>query len=472
MSDLIRNTARQNLELLKTRQVTPLDLIDALMKRIAEVDQKVNALPTLCLEMARERARVIMELPKEDLPPWHLHGMPVAVKDLEPVAGVRTTWGSPIYADHVPETSDICVQVLEDNGALVYAKSNTPEFGAGANTFNEVFGATLNPWDTRMTCGGSSGGSAVALATGQAWLATGSDLGGSLRIPASFCSVVGLRPSPGRVAGGPPLYIFESSAVKGPMGRNIGDVALMLDAQAGRHPRDLRSLARPRRPFVDCVDNPIKPKRVAFSPDLGLGPVDPEVKEICARAAAKFQEMGCVVEEAHPDLSDALSIFHVTRAAWSGLSTETLLEEHGDKLKPELITEVEKGLRLSAKDLIRAEMARGKLYLRVADFFQKYDLLLCPAVITPPFEVEIRYLEELGGKKFDSYIDWLILTLAITVTACPAASIPAGFTQAGLPVGLQMVAASRREDRLLGAAALFEQAMGLADKVPMDPIVR
>ncbi len=470
MNDLIRKTARQILELIKKGEVSPLELIDALEERIGQVDQKVNALPTLCLDRAREAARRVMAQSKDDLPPWHLHGMPVAVKDLEPVAGVRTTWGSPIYADHVPERSDICVEMLEASGAVVYAKSNTPEFGAGANTFNEVFGATRNPWDTRMTCGGSSGGSAVALATGQAWLATGSDLGGSLRIPGSFCSIVGFRPSPGRVAAGPPAMAFEGSSVEGPMGRNIGDVALMLDAQVGMHPEDPRSLPRPRKSYLECVDNPVKPVRVAYSPDLGIARVDPEVADICSRAAARFEEMGCVVEQACPDMSDAPDIFQVIRAAWYGLKMQPLLERHRDKLKPEIIWNIEKGLSLSAPEVAKAEIARGALFQRVAAFFNTYDVLLCPAVITPPFEVEIRYLDEFRGVKFDSYIDWLVLTLAVTMTACPAVSMPAGFTKAGLPVGLQMVAASRREDILFGAAACFEEMAGLADKTPIDPI--
>jgi amidase len=472
MDQLIKNTARQNVELLKAGQVSPLELLDAVEKRITEVDSKVNALPTLCLDRARDAAKKIMQLPKDDLPPWHLHGLPLAVKDLEPVKGVRTTWGSPIYKDHVPERSAVGVEMLERSGAVVMAKSNTPEFGAGANTFNEVFGATRNPWDTRMTCGGSSGGSAVALATGQAWLATGSDLGGSLRIPASFCSVVGLRPSPGRVASGPPVHIFESTAVNGPMGRDIADVAMMLDAQIGMHPEDPRSMERPAASFLSCVDNPVKPARIAYSPNLGIAPVDAEVEAVCAKAAARFQELGCEVEEACPDLSDALDIFQGLRAALFSLKMKSLLEQHRDKLKPEVIWNIEKGLKLSWSEVAMAELARGELYQRVAKFFTKYDVLLSPAVICPPFEVEIRYLEELNGVKFKSYIDWLILTLAITMTACPAVSMPAGFTASGLPVGLQMVTASRREDLLIGAATHFEKMMGLDAKLPMDPVVR
>jgi len=468
MTDLTALTAREAVDLLKKKEVSPLELIDAAETRIAAVEPAVNALPTLCLERARRAARAIMD-DSSERPPHHLHGLPIAVKDLQPVAGVRTTWCSRIYADHVPERSDICVEILEANGAVVAAKSNTPEFGAGANTFNDVFGKTLNPWDTRMSCGGSSGGSAVALATGEIWLATGSDLGGSLRIPGSFCSIVGFRPSPGRVACGPGAMPFDTLPVNGPMGRTVGDVALMLDAWVGLHPEDPRSLPRPARPFVRAADEPVRPKRIAYSPDLGLAPVDPEVREICARAARRFEELGCTVEEAGPALHDALEIFQTLRAARFAARFAPLLEKHRELFKPEIIWNIEKGLEASGPDVARAEMAHGALYHRTAAFFRDYDLLLCPAVITPPFEVETRYLPEFMGVEFDSYIDWLILTLAITLTACPSVSVPAGFTAAGLPVGLQMVAPIRAEDELLGAAALFEEMAGLAGHTPMMP---
>ena len=274
MNDLVRMTAREAVRRLAAREVSPLELIDAAVERIAEVDGAVNALPTLAVERAREHAaRLTASGPPGDAPPGYLHGLPFAVKDLKDVAGVRSTKGSPIYAEHVPERSDFLVENIESQGGVVLAKSNTPEFGAGANTFNEVFGKTRNPWDTRMTCGGSSGGAAVALATGQVWLATGSDLGGSLRIPASFCSVVGLRPSPGRVPHGPKELPFAGLSVEGPMGRTVGDVALFLDTQAsGVHAVDPISLPRPERPFIEAVDAPRTPKRVAYSPDLGIAP--------------------------------------------------------------------------------------------------------------------------------------------------------------------------------------------------------
>ena len=336
MNDLIKLTAREAVGLLKEGQVSPLELIDAAAARIAETDGAINALPILCLDRGRERARKLMASSPADPPPGYLYGLPIAVKDLREVAGVRCTKGSPLFADYVPTWSDYMVETLERMGAVVIAKSNTPEFGAGGNTYNEVFGTTRNPWDTRKTPGGSSGGAAAALASGQVWLATGSDLFGSIRIPSSFCSIVGLRPSPGRVACGPDPAPFNTLVVEGPMGRTVGDVALMLDAQAGEHMGDPRSIPKPAVPFQNAVDQPRKPERIAFSPNLGLGPADREVKEICTRAAASFTEMGVVVEEGSPDLHDAIEICNVVRAALMAVRSGPLLESHGDKLKKDL----------------------------------------------------------------------------------------------------------------------------------------
>ncbi|MBT5570763.1 MAG: amidase, partial [Alphaproteobacteria bacterium] len=303
-SELIALSAREAVSRLKTGEITPLDLIDAAEERIAAVDPAVNALPTLCLDMAREAAKSLSKS-DPDSPGW-LGGLPIVVKDVTEVAGVRTTHGSPIFADHISERDDISVEVLKRNGAIVIGKSNTPEFAAGANTFNEVFGKTLNPWNTDMTCGGSSGGAAVAVATGMSWLATGTDLGGSLRTPASFCSVVGLRPSPGRVAAGPQRDPFQSLSMNGPIARNVADVALMLDAEVGADPRFPLALEAPVDSFQSAALNPLTPTKVGFSPDLGIGPVDAEVAEICRDAALRFADAGAAVEESCPDFSGAL----------------------------------------------------------------------------------------------------------------------------------------------------------------------
>jgi amidase len=465
--DLIRDTACHVVGKLKAGEVTPLELLDVLEKRIAEVDGKVNALPILCFDRARDHAKELMKKPASER--GLLGGLPVPIKDLTDVSGVRSTLGSPIFKDHIPGRSDIMVERLEDNGAVVYAKSNTPEFGAGANTFNEVFGATLNPWDTSRSAAGSSGGAAVALATGTAWLAHGSDMGGSLRNPASFCGVVGLRPSIGRVAHTPKFKMDRTLGVQGPMARNVEDLALLLDAMSGEHPADPLSLPVLPTSFLSAARGSAKPKRIAYSADLGITPVDPEVAAITRKAAERFAELGAIVEEAHPDLREAHECFHVLRAFDFAISKAELLRKHRDLLKPEVIWNIEEGLKLTVEQIARAEAQRIALAERAEEFFKTYDLLLAPATIVPPFPVQNRYVAECAGKKFDNYVEWLGIVYAITLACCPALSLPCGFTASGLPVGLQMVGPSRGEAKLLAGAKVLEDILGVRGTTPIDP---
>lgn len=468
MDDLIKLTASEAVAGLKAGEVSPLELIDAAAARIEATDGVVNAMPTLCLDRARAHAEKMMVTPPNPLPPAYLHGLPIAVKDLVDVDGVKTTQGSPLLADNIATRSDILVQILEANGAVVIGKSNTPEYGAGSHTFNEVFGHTNNPWNPRLTAGGSSGGAAAALAAGQVWLATGSDLGGSLRNPASFCGVVGLRPSPGRVAHGPGALPFNDLSVDGPMARNVRDVALMLDAQVGQDPADPLSLEPPAAPFVQAVDEPIAPRRIAFSPDLGFMPVETEVAEICAAAAETFADMGTAVEPDTIDFTGASEIFHVHRAINFAANREALLQ-HRDLVKEEVIWNIEAGLALTADQVVAAHRERGALFARARTFFETYDLLLCPAAILPPFDGRIRWPEEVAGVRFERYIDWLMICGAITLTTCPAISVPCGLTADGRPIGLQIVGPPRGEAQVLAAAAMFEAAHDFAAMVPLDP---
>ncbi|MSP52129.1 MAG: amidase [Alphaproteobacteria bacterium] len=468
MTDLYRLTAREAVALLRNRQVSPLELIDAALERIAVVEPQVNALPIICADRARERAKTLMGNLPDDPPPHYLFGLPVAIKDMNDVAGVRTTYGSRLYADNVAKRSDYMVEALEASGAVVLAKSNTPEFAAGANTFNDLFGATLNPWDCRMTCGGSSGGAAVALATGEIWLAHGSDHGGSLRIPASFCGVVGLRPASGRVPRAPGALPFSPMSVQGPMARTVADLSLMLDAQLAEVPGDPLSLPRPLTSFLDAAEQPTMPRRVAYSADLGIGPIDPEVRDIVDRAAAVFADLGATVEHACPDLTDAENIFGVLRAQVFAATRSQLLDRRA-MVKPEVIWNIEEGLALTGADVAGAERAHAQIFHRTAAFFETHDLLLSAAVLAPPFPVGMRYLEELNGHRFPTYFSWLVLSFAITLTHCPAISVPCGMTASGLPVGLQIVGPPRGEAVVLAAAALFEAAQPWAAMVPLDP---
>jgi amidase len=465
--ELVGATACAVVDKLNSGEVSPLELLDVLEKRIAEVDGKVNALPTLCFDRARARAKTLMQKPAGGR--GLLAGLPIPIKDLTDVEGVLTTQGSPIYRDNIPDHSDFLVEHLEDNGGLVYAKSNTPEFGAGANTFNEVFGATRNPWDTSRSAAGSSGGAAVALATGMAWLAHGSDMGGSLRNPASFCGIVGMRPSVGRVAHTPHFKIDRNLGVQGPMARNVEDLALLLDAMSGESPADPLSLPRPAASFLSAARSGRKPKRIAYSPDLGITPVDPEVAAITRKAALRFAEAGAIVEEAHPDLREAHECFHVLRAYDFAISKAALLREKRDLLKPEVIWNIEEGLKLTVEQLARAEAQRLAMTYRTIEFFETYDLLLAPATIVAPFPVENRYVAECAGKKFDNYVEWLGIVYAITLVCCPALSLPCGFTASGLPVGLQMVAPLRGDAQLLAGAKVLEDILGVRGTTPIDP---
>lgn len=465
--ELIRSSAAALINRLALDDITPLDLLDALEPRIALVDPAVNALPTLCFERARDYAKALMKKPMAER--GMLRGMPVAIKDLSNVAGVRSTQGSPIFANLIPVASDVMVEHIEAEGGIVYAKSNTPEFGAGANTFNEVFGATLNPYDTRLSAAGSSGGSAVALATGMAWLAQGSDMGGSLRNPASFNNIVGLRPTPGRVAFTRGGRLDSSLGVEGPMARNVEDLALFLDAMSGDDPRDPISKPRPATSFLSAARSGKKPLRVAYSTDLGITPVDPEVVAITRRAAEQWSSEGVIVEEAHPDVHDAYEIFQTIRAEGFAIGMAGLLRDHRAELKPEVIWNVEKGLSLRMEEVAKAESARTALMHRVAQFFERYDCLLCPATIVPPFPVGERYVTSCNGVTFKTYVDWLLIVGVATLAGCPALSLPCGFTKSGLPVGLQMIGPSNGDAGLLASASHLESVLGLDTVTPIMP---
>jgi amidase len=466
--DLYRLTALDVVRRLRADELTPLDLIDAVERRAAQVNGAVNALVTPCYDRARTHARRLMKLPSQER--GLLAGLPVGIKDLNPVAGVRTTFGSPIFADNVPDVSDLMVQNIEANGGIVVGMTNTPEFGAGANTFNEVFGETRNPWNPALNAAGSSGGSAVALATGIVALASGSDLGGSLRTPASFCSVVGFRPSPGRVANGPGEQRFNDLSVEGPMARNVLDAALFLDAMSGWRVEDPVSLPAPPEPFLSVAQRKRKPKRAALAIDLGgATPVDRPTRAVVRQAADKLAGAGIEIVEASPDFSGAMECFHVLRGLSYVANTRALLERHRDKLKPDVIWNVEAGMALTAERIATAQLWRSRFYGEMVAFLQQHDFLLTPAACCAPNPIEERWVREVDGHRFENYIGWLTLPACITLTTCPAISIPAGFTGDGRPVGLQLVGAPRGDAELLSAAAAVEDILGMRDAVPIDP---
>ncbi|GIX49523.1 MAG: amidase [Candidatus Tectimicrobiota bacterium] len=460
--------ATQLAAMLRRRVVSPVEVVEACLRRIAQLNPRLLAYVTVAEEQARAAARAAEQAFLQGKPLGPLHGIPVSVKDLVPTAGIRTTFGSKIYEHFIPEEDGLIVQRLKAAGAIILGKTNTPEFGAGANTYNAVCGATRNPWNPALTCGGSSGGAAVALATGMGPLATGSDLGGSLRIPASFCGVVGFRTTPGLVPVYPSVLGWDTLSVQGPMARTVADTALMLSVIAGEDERVPISYPVDTRAFLRAVQRPqVAGLRVAWTPDLGgLLPVAAEVKAAVEAAVRVFADLGAVVCEATPDFSGVQEIIHVTRAAG-------MITRHGDKLpqwrevmNPNLVWNIEQGAKLSARDWGLAEQRRTELWLRVQAFFRHYDLLLTPTVAILPFPVEESYPQAIAGHRVASYIDWFLFTYAITLTGLPAISVPCGWTAAGLPVGLQIVGRRRAETTVLRAAAAFEEAAPWAERRP------
>ena len=471
--DLIRLTATEAVARLRRREVSPLDLVEAAAARIAAVEPAVNALPTLCLDRARDHARRIMAgegAERAGEPGW-LGGLPVSIKDLTDVAGVRTTYGSPIFRDHVPTASHPVVQRIEALGGIVLAKSNTPEFGAGGSTFNEVFGRTRNPWNTALTCGGSTGGGVVSLATGEVWLAQGTDHAGSLRRPGTYCSVVGIRPSPGRVTRGTVNNLFSPLSVQGPMARNIPDLALFLDTMAGWDPADPLTYDAPATSYAAAVASigPWRP-RVAFTLDYGGAlAVDRETRAICEAAIRRFSELGCVVEEASPELGELTEALLVLRSQHFVVDREIQLRDRREMLKPDIVWNTERGLAATPSQLAWADRERARFYREMARLFGRFDVFVTPSAPTPAFDVMLRAPESIAGRKLDNYMGGSMLNATMTLAGSPAVAVPCGFDQYGRPVGLQVAASPRREEVALRAAALFEQASGLDRLLPIDP---
>jgi amidase len=469
MSELCRLTATETVSLLRRGEIKPTELVEASIERIHLVDGTVNALPIHCFDRAREQAEKLPSAPPSD-DGRSLLGLPIAVKDYNDVGGVRTTYGSPIFADNIAKTSDATVARLERNGAIPIAKSNVPEW-AGGHTFNPVFGITRNPWDTRLSAGGSSGGSAAAVASGSVWLATGNDLGGSLRTPASFNGIVGLRPGPGRVPRGARLPAFDALWVEGPMARCVSDVALMLDAGAGHEIDDPFSFDDPEASFLAELEGNNLPKRVAFSPDLGIVPMAREIAGICRGGAERFRDLGAEVTDEIPNFTGALDGFQTLRAMLFATMMGPILAEHRDRIAPEIIGNIERGLNITPEQVFDAERTRSQLYHRMVSFFQHHDLLICPSASIAPFPVEQRYVEEIDGQACETYIDWFSITFALTMTSCPVVTVPCGFTAKGMPVGIQIVGKPRGEAALLRAAFCLEEILGIAGQLPIDPRV-
>ena len=458
--------AHQLVRHIRARELSAVEVMDAHIAQIERVNPAVNAVVTFLPDRAREGARAVDAALARGDDPGPLAGLPVAHKDLIATKGIRTTFGSPIFSDFVPDADAIIVERLRTAGAITVGKTNTPEFGAGSQTFNPVFGATRNPYDLARTCGGSSGGAAAALACGLLPIADGTDFGGSLRNPASFCNVVGLRPSAGRVPNWPSLSGWFHMAVVGPMARTVQDVALTMSAIAGPDPRAPISLQDPGLLFARSLERDFNGTRIAWSPDLGGLPVEPEVTRAMQAQRKTFADLGCIVEDATPDLRDADEIFSVMRAWNFELSFGALLKSKRALMKNTVIWNIEQGARLTGPQVGAAEVKRTQLFHRMREFMEKYDFLVAPVVQVLPFDVHVPYVTRINDVELDTYIDWMRSCYYITVTGAPALSVPCGFSGGGLPVGLQIVGRHQDDFGLLQIAHAFEQATGFWKRQP------
>jgi len=460
------STATELAARIARRDVSVTEVVRAHLDQIERVNPAVNAIVTLTAERALEEARVKDDALARGERPGPLFGLPVVHKDLVPTRGIRTTYGSPIYRDHVPDVDGLIVERLRAAGAVTLGKSNTPEFGAGSQTFNEVFGRTLNPYDPSKTCGGSSGGAAVALACGMVPIADGSDMGGSLRNPAAFCNVVGLRSAPGRVPVWPAVSAWMPFSVQGPMARTVADVALLLSAIAGPDPRSPIAIRESGERFRAPLGRDFKGVRVAWSRDLGGLPIDARVRNVLDGQRKTFETLGCIVEDGEPAFTEAREIFQIWRAVAFAAKYGPLVARHRHQMKDTVIWNIEQAGKLSARDIGEAETKRTELYHRVRAFMEQHEFLLLPTTQVPPFDVTQPYVTEIEGVRLPTYIDWMRACSDITVTGLPAISVPAGFTPEGLPVGLQIVGRHQDEWGVLQLAHAFEEATGFGRRRP------
>jgi len=453
--DIAALSASDMRRLIGRRELSPVEVIEACLARVERFNGTVNAVVTLSPSALDDARALEAEAARGRIGP--LCGIPVGIKDVTPVAGLRTTYGSPITREHVPDQDALVVRRLREAGAVILGKTNCPEFAAGGNTFNEVFGYTRNPWNPARSAGGSTGGGAAGLVTGMIALAEGTDLGGSLRIPASFCGVVGLRPSAGLVPTWPSDWLWDTLQVTGPIARTAEDVGLMLDAVAG--PSDLSPICQPTagRSFAAAVAAGIKPGlRLAYCADLvGIG-VDPEVEQVCRAATFRRRQLGVTVEEVSLDLSAGRKAFLVLRGLWFVAQMYRRLQ-YLDEFGPNVSGNIRLGLETTVQQLGAAERVRGMVRETVLDLLSRFDHLVTPAMAVPPFPVEQNYPETVAGRKMETYVDWIAPTFVLSLTGLPVAAVPCGLDREALPVGLQIVGRPFGEEAVLALAGRVQE---------------
>jgi amidase len=447
---------------IREREVSAVEVVTAHLERIAALDGRIGAI----VELDAEGALAAAARADQGIARGPLHGLPVAVKDLMDVAGFHTTHGSPPFADNVAERDSLLAERLRGAGAIIVGKTNTPEFGAGAVTFNPLFGPTRNPYDLNRNAGGSSGGAAAALAAGLVALADGSDSGGSVRVPAAFCNVVGLRPSPGRIPSTRPGDGWSPHGTLGPMARTVADAGLLLSALAGRDDRWPIAIDEDPAPFAAIEPRDLRGVRVAWSRDLDGLPVEAEVTAALETVRDVLEGLGAVVEDVEPDLTGADEAWETIELFEFAANVGGFVDEHGDRIRADVVENVRLGRAITAERLARAYALRTEIYRRTVGLLERYELLATPAVQVAPLPAEAQYAREVAGVPARRYYDWQRASTRITVTGHPALALPGAFTGDGLPVGLQLVGRHRDELTLLRHGAALEAAAGVAGRRP------
>jgi amidase len=456
MSDVVEKSAREIRTLIGTKAVSPVEVFDAFATRIDNVNPAVNAIVAMDLDRGQEEARAAEQAVMRGGPLGQLHGLPVGVNDVQSTAGLKTTFGSLVHKDNVPVNDDLLMARIRKAGGIIIGKTNTPEFGAGANTINRVYGATVNPFATTLSASGSSGGSAAALATDMIPLATGGDLGGSLRTPASFCGVVGHRPSPGTCPSDRAADGWSPLAVDGAMARNVGDVAFLLGAMTGKIAKDPISRDLSPEPFMSLPSVNLDRVRVAFSTDMGSIPIDDDIRECFQTAAQRMATLFGTTTWRHPECGDVDATFEALRAVGFGIAFEDYVREHRDVASPNLIANVEFVDTVSVADVGRAHAAQTKLFRNFQTLFEDVDILICPAAPVTPFPVDEIYVKQVGGVRMASYIQWIAINYVISLSTHPTTAIPAGLGPTGLPFGIQVVGRHLDDVGTLAIAAAME----------------
>ncbi|HLJ89817.1 MAG TPA: amidase [Candidatus Angelobacter sp.] len=458
--DVCLFSALELAQMIRTKKISAREVLAAHLKQIERVNPKVNAIVSPAIEAAQECARRADEATAAGKPLGLLHGLPIAHKDLQPTKDIPTTFGSRIFQDFLPENDSLTVERLKRAGAITVGKTNTPELGAGSQTFNEVFGATCNPYDLGKTCGGSSGGAAVALATYMLPIADGSDMGGSLRNPASFCNVVGMRTSPGRVPVWPAPMGWSTFGVDGPMARSVADAAFLLSAMAGPDARSPISLQEPGELFAAPLQRDFRRVRVAWWKGLGGLPFDPQVRQVVNEQRRVFESLGCIVEEAEPDFTGTDNVFKILRAWLFVVRFAEMAKLHRPLIKDTILWEIERGEKLTAREIGDAEVSRTGLFHRMRKFMETYEFFIMPVCQVLPFDINQPYVAEIDGVKMSTYIDWMKSCYYISTLGNPALSLPCGFSREGLPIGLQIVGRHRDDWGVLQIGHAVEQLIG------------